>query len=105
MPATNPETAPSFYWFATIQCIESKQDLAGLAPKDCFIAAETVERAAGQIGQSQKTTYEVGGRITGFQLRAGAGLRPVCDAVRCSIGVGTDRFSVISLVAKWCLRL
>ena len=45
--AADAETAPSVMWFATIQCIESKQDLAGLAPKDCFISAESVERVAG----------------------------------------------------------
>jgi len=40
----------SFLWFATIQGIESKQDLAGLAPKDCFIPAQPVERVAWEIG-------------------------------------------------------
>ena len=44
LPATGTETAPSLVWFATIHCIESKQDLAGLAPKDCFIPAKPVER-------------------------------------------------------------
>jgi len=37
LPATDTETASSILWFATIQCIESKQDLAGLASKDRFI--------------------------------------------------------------------
>ena len=64
-PATDTETAPSLLWFATIQCIESKQDLASLAPKDCFIPAKPVERVAGQIGQTQKATCEVGGGING----------------------------------------
>jgi hypothetical protein len=35
-----------------IQCIESKQDLADLAPKGCFISAEAVERVVGQIGET-----------------------------------------------------
>ncbi len=61
--ATDTETASSILWFATIQCIESKQDLAGLAPKDCFIPAKPVERVTGQIGQTQKATCEVGGGI------------------------------------------
>jgi hypothetical protein len=39
LSATITETTPSILWFATIQCIEGKQDLAGLAPKDCFIPA------------------------------------------------------------------
>ena len=46
------KTTPSILRLATIQCIESKQDLAGLAPKDCFIAAKPVERIAWQIGQT-----------------------------------------------------
>jgi hypothetical protein len=37
--AANPETGPSVLWFAAIQGIKGKQDLAGLAPKDCFIPA------------------------------------------------------------------
>ena len=93
LPAADPETAPSFLWFATIQCIESKQDLAGLTPKDCFIAAKPVERVAGQIGQPQKGTCEVSGGINEFRPRAGPGFRFVCDAVRCSIGVGIDRIT------------
>ena len=88
LPAADTETAPSLLWVATIQCIESKQDLAGLAPKDCFIPAKPVERVAGQIGQTQKATCEVGGGINGFRPRAGPGFRSVCDALRCSIGVG-----------------
>jgi hypothetical protein len=38
-PATDTETAPSLLWFTAIQCIKSKQDLGGLAPKDCFIGS------------------------------------------------------------------
>jgi len=51
-PVSDPETVPSLLWFPAIQCIESKQDLAGLAPKECFIPAKPVERVAGQIGQT-----------------------------------------------------
>jgi len=57
--ATNTETAASFLWFATIQCIESKEDLTGLAPKSCFITGETIECEVGQIGQARKTTRKV----------------------------------------------
>ena len=74
-----------------VTCID--KDLAGLAPKDCFIPAEPVERVVGQIGETQKATCEVGGGINGFRPRAGQGFRSVCDAVRCSIGVGIDRIS------------
>ena len=87
LPATDTETAPSFLWFAAIQGIESKQDLAGLAPKDCFIPAEAVERVAGQIGETQKATCEVGGGI-----RLGPAARFRSFARRgCSIAVGIDR--------------
>ena len=56
LPATDTEAAPFILWLATIQCIESKQDLASLAPKNCFIPAKPVERIAGQIGEAQKAT-------------------------------------------------
>ncbi len=92
-PAADAETAPSVLWFATIQCIESKQDLAGLAPKGCFIPAKPVERVAGQIGQTQKATCEIGGGINKFRPRVGLGFRSVWDVVRCAIGVGIDRIS------------
>jgi hypothetical protein len=52
LPAPDTETAPSLVWFVTIQCIESKQDLTGLAPKVRFIPAQPVERIAWQIGPS-----------------------------------------------------
>jgi hypothetical protein len=41
VPVTDTETTPSFLWFATIQDIKSKQDLADLAPRDCFISAKS----------------------------------------------------------------
>ena len=50
LPATDTGTAPSLLRFTAIQYIESKQDLAGLAPQRCFISAETIEREVGQIG-------------------------------------------------------
>jgi hypothetical protein len=65
LPTIGTETPSSLLWFTTIQGIESKQDLAGLAPKDCFIPAKPVERVAGQIGQAQKATCEVDGGSTG----------------------------------------
>ena len=93
LPATNTETTASLLRFATIQCIESEQDLAGLAPKERFIPAKPVERVAGQIGQTQKATCEVDGGIIGFRPRAGPGFRSVCGAVRRLIGVGIHRIS------------
>jgi hypothetical protein len=93
LPATDTETAPSVLWFATIQGVEGKQDLADLAPKDGFIPAEPVERVAGQIGKAQKATREVGGGVDRFWARAGHGFNFGCAAVRSSIGIGIDRFS------------
>ena len=58
-------------WFAAVQGIESKQDLADLAPKRCFVAAEAIEREVGQIGQTQKATREVSGAIDGRFDRTG----------------------------------
>jgi len=91
LPATASETAPSILRFAPIQCVEGKQDLADLAPKGCFIPAEPVERAAGQIGEAQKATREVGDEINGFGPGTRRGLRSGCDAVRRPIGAGGDR--------------
>ena len=76
--------APSIPWFAAIQDIKSKKDLAGLAAEGCFISAEAVERVVGQIGETQKATRELGsgdgaGHVSGF-VRA---------VVRCWMCVGT----------------
>ena len=65
-------------WLAAIQCVEGKQDLTGLAPKGRLIAAEPVQRVAGQIGQTQKATREVAGGFDGFERGAGRGSRLVC---------------------------
>jgi hypothetical protein len=92
--ATDTETASSLLWFATIRCIESKQDLAGLAPEDGFIPAEPVERVTRQVGESQEATREVGRRIDGRfdRLRPGTGHGFGCvrDAAWCRILVATD---------------
>jgi hypothetical protein len=50
-------------WFAAIQGIKRKQDLTGLAPKGCLIAAQAIEREVGQIGKAQKAMRELNGRI------------------------------------------
>ncbi len=52
-PAADTETPPSILWFAAIQDIKGKEDLAGLAPKGCFISAEAVECLVRQIGETQ----------------------------------------------------
>jgi hypothetical protein len=39
--------ACSFLWFAAIQGIKREQDLTGLAPKGCFIAAQAIECEVG----------------------------------------------------------
>ena len=69
------KAAPPLLWFATIQCIEGKQNLTGLAPQGCFISAEAIERVAGQVGETQKTTRKVSGGFDGkfprFRTRVG----------------------------------
>ena len=84
-PATDTETAPSVLWFATIQCIESKQDLAGLAPKGCFVSAEAIEREVGQIGETERAVHEIGVRIDGRQDRQifGPELGPPSELAGC----------------------
>jgi hypothetical protein len=54
-----------------MQCIERKQDLTDLAPKDCFISAKTIERVDGQIGQAQKATCKVSRRLDSIRSRTG----------------------------------
>ena len=90
------ETALSILWSATIHCIESKQNLAGLAPKDCFVSAKSVERVAGQIGQTQKATCKLGCGIKGFRPRAGPDFRSICVAVRYAISLSHERWSTVS---------
>lgn len=49
--AAHAEAAPPIPWFASIQGIQSKQDLPGLPPKGCFISAQAVKREVRQIGE------------------------------------------------------
>jgi hypothetical protein len=100
LPATHTETAPSVLWLGTIQCMERNQDLAGLTPKDCFIPAKPVERAAVQIGQTQKAMCEVGGGIKVFLPRAGPGFRSHCDTLRPLIAALRKVYSITSSARK-----
>ena len=50
------EAPCSFLWFAAIQGIERKQDLPGLAPKDCLIAAQAIQRGVGQMPPMSTTS-------------------------------------------------
>jgi hypothetical protein len=52
LPTADMETAPSIPWFAATRDIKCEQNLAGLAPKGCFISAEAVERVVRQIGET-----------------------------------------------------
>ena len=74
-----------------------KQDLAGLAPKGCFIPAEAIECVIGQIGETQKAMRELSGQINGrsdrFRHRAGHDFRSICYSVQFRIAVETDRVS------------
>ena len=86
LPTADAETALSILWFAAIQGIKRKQDLAGLAPKGCFIPAEAIECVVGQIGETQKATRELSGRINcrsdSFRHGAGHDFCSICDTVR-----------------------
>ena len=65
LPAIGEELPPSFLRFTAIQSVERKEDLADLAPKRRFIAAEAVERVVGQIGETQKAMRERSGGHAG----------------------------------------
>ena len=56
---TKTETPHSLLWLAAIQIVVRKLNLPSLAPKNCFIATETVEGIIGQIAEPQKTTCEL----------------------------------------------
>ena len=78
-------------WFVAIQGVKRKQDLAGLAPKRCFISAEAIDRVVGRIGETQKATRELSGRIDirfdGFRHGARHGFCSIRDTVRCRIAM------------------
>src|SRR6516164_2767168 len=84
-------------WFAAIQGVERNQDLARLAPKGCFIAAEAVEREVGQVGKTQKTSREFNGRADSrsdkIRLRPRHRFFYVRSVGRCRIAIVTDRLS------------
>ena len=94
-PTADTETALSIPWFAAIQGIKRKQNVAGLAPKGCFISAEAIDRVVSQIGETQKATRELSGGIDGrfdrFRRGAGGGFCSVRDVRRSGVAVETDR--------------
>lgn len=51
-----------------------------------LIAAKSVERLARQIGETQKRRARSVAGSADLGPRAGSGLRPVCEALRCSSG-------------------
>src|SRR5262249_10101598 len=83
---TKIETALSLLWFAAIQRIERKQDLASLAPKRCFITAQAIEREVGQISETQKAPCELDSPIDSGsdRIRLG-GLHGFCVRYRIAI--------------------
>ena len=91
LSAAETETAPSIPWFAAIQGFKSKKDLAGLAPKGGFVPAEAIERVVTQIGETQKATRELNGRIDssldGVLVGAVNVFSIVRATVQCWIGV------------------
>ena len=77
LPAADAEMAPSILWMAAIQVVQRKQDLGDLAPESCFVSAEAIECEVRKIGETQKATGEISGRIdgrfSGFRPGAGSG--------------------------------
>ena len=59
LSAGKTETPHSLLWFASIQIVERKQNLPGLAPKNSFIATEAVESIIRQIAEPQEATCEL----------------------------------------------
>jgi hypothetical protein len=57
-----------FPWLATLEALQSPQDLACLAPKRDLIPAQPVERIVRQVGQADKGACE----IIGLTTRAGS---------------------------------
>ena len=51
--------AHSLLRFAAIKCLERVKDSTSLAPQGRFIAAKTIEREIGQVGQPQKAASEL----------------------------------------------
>src|SRR5439155_1030898 len=76
--AAHAKTGPSFPWLATIQGGERKEDLASLAPKRCFIPAQSIERVARQVSETQIALREVCGAV----VRIRPGDRPWRDVLR-----------------------
>jgi len=52
LKAVEANGPPAVLWFATIQAIECNQGLSDLAPKDCLIPTESIERVVWQIGEA-----------------------------------------------------
>jgi hypothetical protein len=77
-------------WFAAIQGVKRKQDLAGLAPKRCFISAEAIDRVVGRIGETQsnaRAQHRIDIRLDGFRHGARHGVCSIRDTVRCRIAM------------------
>ena len=77
-------------WFTAIQGVKRNQDLTGLAPKGCLIAAQAIEREVGQIGKTQKATRELNGRIDDWSDRIWLGTQNGFCCV-CGIAIVPDR--------------
>ena len=96
-PTRDTGSTPSLLWFAAIQGVERKQDPADLAPKRCFVSAQPIEREVGQVGETQKATRELEGRIdpriSGFRLGAGCGLNAFGNAIGRRTSVKIDRLN------------
>ena len=95
--ARKPKTAHSLLWLAAIKCLEHVKDPAGLAPQGSFIAAKTIERQIGQVGQTQKAASELnignGGVFTRVGYRFHLTYSAVRNCMRAS-GIGPPEYRV-----------
>src|SRR5690348_13700196 len=83
--ARKPKTAHSLLWFAAIKRLECVKDPAGLAPKGSFIAAQTIKREIGQVGQTQKAASERDIGSVGVFPRVRHRFHLICSTVRNSM--------------------
>ena len=63
--ATTHQGRSPFLRLAAVEIVERKEDLVDLPPQRVFVAAEPVDRARRQIGQTQKALREMEARIGG----------------------------------------
>jgi len=83
--------SPALLGFASIKCIECKQNPTELAAQCCFIAAQAIECKIGRIGETQEAAGELDSRTSRLQIALStAVVAPLDDfVVQCGNGEGT----------------